>query len=390
MVNLCARTYFYPRPPCGGRPIFPKDGLYHSLFLSTSPLRGTTTGSLRRIRKSFKFLSTSPLRGTTGGVPFQRHVDLHFYPRPPCGGRPNFGCGIHAERLISIHVPLAGDDSLSLSICAAILGFLSTSPLRGTTLVFSSRSALVVISIHVPLAGDDLDAPKISVSVTTFLSTSPLRGTTPCSCPLLVSLLFLSTSPLRGTTISAGPPGTAPAISIHVPLAGDDDALQLPVVGELVISIHVPLAGDDRDCMQRIRHVCISIHVPLAGDDSAGRRLSQSPPNISIHVPLAGDDPACGPLGAAGTYFYPRPPCGGRHPAKSRPSRCLHFYPRPPCGGRLRAVPDKVYVVDISIHVPLAGDDLGLRAVVLVERISIHVPLAGDDGLRQQRIFYDK
>ena len=78
------------------------------------------------------FLSTSPLRGTTG-----RGGDV--------GG---------AEQ-ISIHVPLAGDDRRRRRADGPDFGFLSTSPLRGTTKWPPSSPAEMRISIHVPLAGDD-------------------------------------------------------------------------------------------------------------------------------------------------------------------------------------------------------------------------------------------
>ena len=35
---------FYPRPPCGGRPVLPIMTVSTLVFLSTSPLRGTTAG----------------------------------------------------------------------------------------------------------------------------------------------------------------------------------------------------------------------------------------------------------------------------------------------------------------------------------------------------------
>ena len=80
--------YFYPRPPCGGRhrrrahrlrghvisihvPLAGDDGSpgasrpMWSIFLSTSPLRGTTRTQLSG-GHARPFLSTSPLRGTTG------------------------------------------------------------------------------------------------------------------------------------------------------------------------------------------------------------------------------------------------------------------------------------------------------------------------------------
>ena len=57
--------------------------------------------------------------------------------------------------------------------------FLSTSPLRGTTLQVSEFWRLYIISIHVPLAGDDFALYKSNTRIPVFLSTSPLRGTTP-------------------------------------------------------------------------------------------------------------------------------------------------------------------------------------------------------------------
>ena len=169
---------------------------------------------------------------------------LNFYPRPPCGGRP--GCSIR---------------------WGASTPFLSTSPLRGTT----------------------IDPLCDQIQEELFLSTSPLRGTTwwRCrSCPppchfyprppcggrrfafaeLGADIVFLSTSPLRGTTPGFGHVGNISCISIHVPLAGDD------------------------------------------------RWRSRSYPRTHDFYPR----PPCGgrllPRGSCASrpYFYPRPPCGGR------------------------------------------------------------------------------
>ena len=193
-------TDFYPRPPCGGRQaLLIYDGSSVKISIHV-PLAGDDIfGPLFSLRRG-KFLSTSPLRGTTGeqdrgnrlyGISI--HVPLagddpvlpaggqracHFYPRPPCGGRPiTFAtpsvasadfyprppCGgrpgrcaqAGARRDISIHVPLAGDD-------------------------FGHHPHVAVsnISIHVPLAGDDTLYSVRHQYFSTFLSTSPLRGTT--------------------------------------------------------------------------------------------------------------------------------------------------------------------------------------------------------------------
>ena len=147
-------------------------------------------------------------------------------------------------------------------------------------------------------------------------------------------------------------------ISIHVPLAGDDDLLLHLQARKHFISIHVPLAGDDRRrlsyrrrgstflstsplrgttnaCSQVMLPLFISIHVPLAGDDFVPKPFPHNGRLISIHVPLAGDDALRTPTIKGIDYFYPRPPCGGRPCVIIRYRRAE----------------------SISIHVPLAGDD---------------------------------
>ena len=64
-MHGAARRYFYPRPPCGGRRLPVMDGANKAIFLSTSPLRGTTGSTAYKSGEINIFLSTSPLRGTT-------------------------------------------------------------------------------------------------------------------------------------------------------------------------------------------------------------------------------------------------------------------------------------------------------------------------------------
>ena len=105
-------------------------------------------------------------------------------------------------------------------------------------------------------------------------------------------------------------------ISIHVPLAGNDDK-RFTLLRIHAISIHVPLAGNDlsRERFEAAEslfqstfplrgttntgniveaYIYISIHVPLAGNDGQ-QVLTDLQRIISIHVPLAGNDNA--PLG---------------------------------------------------------------------------------------------
>ena len=78
--------------------------------------------------------------------------------------------------------------------------FLSTYPVRGTTLFRRFAFVSLYISIHVPRAGYDLF--QIIHKIT--------------------SLSFLSTYPVRGTTVLHQPLFQIIHISIHVPRAGYD------------------------------------------------------------------------------------------------------------------------------------------------------------------------
>ena len=95
------------------------------------PLAGDDVTSHLSITKKAIFLSTSPLRGTT-----------------------TLTDDAKAAILISIHVPLAGDDVTShLSITKKAI-FLSTSPLRGTTNKPLSQAAVPQLFLSTsPLRG---------------------------------------------------------------------------------------------------------------------------------------------------------------------------------------------------------------------------------------------
>ena len=171
------------------------------------------------------------------------------------------------ERNISIHVPLAGDDADKVGAK------------RGQP-----------ISIHVPLAGDDHHGVADRDRAAYFYPRPPCGGRRNILPLADESIKFLSTSPLRGTTHRYLPDPLIVVISIHVPLAGDDqrgrEGCRRPD-----ISIHVPLAGDDD--AGAIGDAAMSAFLstsPLRGTTHAGQRFVLNGPLISIHVPLAGDD----------------------------------------------------------------------------------------------------
>ena len=109
-VPACIYSNFYPRSPCGERPSSVRVSLSGSTFLSTLSLRRATqskclvhglhlflsTLSLRRATISgatgliFRaFLSTLSLRRATTLAACIVPSSLNFYPRSPCGERPN-------------------------------------------------------------------------------------------------------------------------------------------------------------------------------------------------------------------------------------------------------------------------------------------------------------
>ena len=83
-----------------------------------------------------------------------------------------------------------------------------------------------------------------------------------------------------------------------------------------------------------------------------------APPYISIHALLAESDRAGCSTSNAGTYFYPRSPCGERHMYhNTTPAEMQDFYPRSPCGERLCDNTYTLGITDISIHALLAESD---------------------------------
>ena len=131
--GILARQYFYPRSPCGERRGPRWIECRHPLFLSTLSLRRATTCTRRPISRV-----------------------LHFYPRSPCGERHcqpgNYTrCCVFLSTLslrratarhptvrvnlndISIHALLAESDTAFQKLMAALLQFLSTLSLRRAT-----------------------------------------------------------------------------------------------------------------------------------------------------------------------------------------------------------------------------------------------------------------
>ena len=237
----------------------------------------------------------------------------NFYPRPPCGGRPE-RCSTLRSHPISIHVPLAGDDLCGTGCSSKSFEFLSTSPLRGTTACRPRLTATPNFYPRPPCGG------RLFANRLLFLSTSPLRGTTVFQTSRGI---FLSTSPLRGTTRALST-RRCPRFLSTSPLRGTT-YVQATAFSRQFLSTS-PLRGTTM-ANKLGRKVNFYPRPPCGGRRGDGREiksfLSTSPLRGTTQVPLCNTCNAflsTSPL--RGTtfkvpwfkvdYFYPRPPCGGR------------------------------------------------------------------------------
>ena len=84
---LCWHHDFYPRPPRGGRLTVRSIAPGRSQFLSTPSARRATAALALPRRLVRVFLSTPSARRATARATSTQHPQVHFYPRPPRGGR---------------------------------------------------------------------------------------------------------------------------------------------------------------------------------------------------------------------------------------------------------------------------------------------------------------
>ena len=122
---------FYQRLPYGGGLAAQQLELPVVKISIHVPLAGDDPAFVSPLHDRDIFLSTSPLRGTTkpiGDSESRITISIHV----PLAGDDFIAVIIKRSKAISIHVPLAGDDRQK----------------AGATVINS-------ISIHVPLAGDD-------------------------------------------------------------------------------------------------------------------------------------------------------------------------------------------------------------------------------------------
>ena len=124
---------FYPRPPRGGRRL---TKTYHigNVNISIHALReegDTTRQELATAQR--RFLSTPSARRATFAHEHRTATHLHFYPRPPRGGRPEYIQQPDEDTYISIHALREEGDAVRTACALLFWRFLSTPSARRAT-----------------------------------------------------------------------------------------------------------------------------------------------------------------------------------------------------------------------------------------------------------------
>ena len=168
------------------------------------------------------FLSTSPARGTTAEADRELLDPRNFYPRPPRGGR-RAGPGYRptARRFLSTS-PARGTTQRILFRGLDDTQFLSTSPARGTTPVLGVGMYLIRISIHVPREGDDCSVRCAPAPGRDFYPRPPRGGRRAGALDDLARGNFYPRPPRGGRLLAVQSYAPTLLISIHVPREGDD------------------------------------------------------------------------------------------------------------------------------------------------------------------------
>ena len=303
--------HFYPRSPCGERPIINCNSNFTQKFLSTLSLRRATREGAS-IKPIFG-ISIHALLAESDCYSLRHSAQgRHFYPRSPCGERP----------------PCVG----WLQI---VYYFYPRSPC-GERL--SKRSPPMCIIRHFyprSPCGERLDKVPYQRQVNQFLSTLSLRRATRREASESIGTLhFYPRSPCgerRNTNLRRhrsddnfyprSPCGERR--TLEVTRNANTDFYPRSPCGERplrsirsgrggVISIHALLAeSDGLSPSNFLISDSISIHALLAESDANDQKALQAQ-RISIHALLAESDCIIDIINNVIDHFYPRSPCGER------------------------------------------------------------------------------
>ena len=203
---ICQEQHFYPRSPCGERPIFGEINARESIFLSTLSLRrATARRALGFVDPDISIHALLAESDAANSGPCNGRL-LHFYPRSPCGERQLAKRGEELKgiflstlslrratsslsltrwnRNISIHALLAESDPTRTPTGCVYMYFYPRSPCGERPPQKDFSYLPIEISIHALLAESDFFLVFGVSFICIFLSTLSLRRATRGCCLL--------------------------------------------------------------------------------------------------------------------------------------------------------------------------------------------------------------
>ena len=263
----CPRNYFYPRPPRGGR-----------LCHSGCPPDGS-----------------------------------YFYPRPPRGGRPSCAARTGNIQAISIHALREEGDCLVIVGGFGVFQFLSTPSARRATSARSTRVYFAPSFLSTPSARRATASPCRARTTQKHFYPRPPRGGRLCIVRSSVHTLrnFYPRPPRGGRQEIPYSQYTVKEF-LSTPSARRATGLRLPPCGcRHYFYPRPPRGGRLQLVLDFAGIVDISIHA-LREEGDLRIEKSCSPTGISIHALREEGDARTLRTLPLTTYFYPRPPRGGR------------------------------------------------------------------------------
>ena len=264
-----------------------------------------------------EFLSTPSARRATG--------------RPERPSRPN---------RISIHALREEGDEHRRRTERGEGAFLSTPSARRATRLCLCFQGCTAISIHA-LREEGDHTIRCAVMSEEVISIHALReeGDPVPEEKKLEDRVFLSTPSARRATAVAVLARTVVVISIHA-LREEGDLIAEPKGYKFTISIHALREEGDRSCAEGFApDGGISIHA-LREEGDGRWSCTAASVKLFLSTPSARRATPCRTrCSRSSSYFYPRPPRGGRRMRRTRRACATgYFYPRPPRGGRLMSM----------------------------------------------------
>ena len=170
----CPRTYFYPRPPRGGRP-FDLRGLSKMVDISIHALREEGDSARTLTTTTVRNFYPRPPRGGRLGRATLCTAARDFYPRPPRGGRLDPSAEtVYRGQFLS--TPSARRATCARQACTTLKEFLSTPSARRATRRVVFAPGYYMISIHALREEGDPRTPRCRYSPADFYPRPPRGG----------------------------------------------------------------------------------------------------------------------------------------------------------------------------------------------------------------------